>query len=60
MEDSVAGLQSQTAAGVAARVLVPDLLPCDSRYDGIWDNCLATLHELCPLIDRLNTEEADA
>lgn len=54
VEDSVAGLQSQTAAGVAARVLVPDLLPCDSRYDGIWDYCLTTLHELCALIDRLN------
>ena len=53
VEDSVAGLQSQTAAG-CVRVLVPDLLPCDERFDGLWDYCLPTLHDLCPLIDRLN------
>lgn len=56
VEDSVAGLQSQTAAG-CTRVLVPDLLPCDQRFEGLWDYCLPTLHELCPLIDRLNGEE---
>lgn len=56
VEDSVAGLQSQTAAG-CVRVLVPDLLPCDERFDGLWDHCLPTLHDLCPLIDRLNGEE---
>ena len=53
VEDSVAGLESQTAAG-CVRVLVPDLLPCDSRFDGLWDYRLNTLHELCGLIDRLN------
>ena len=56
VEDSVAGLQSQTAAG-CTRVLVPDLLPCDERYEGIWDYCIPSLHELCALIDRLNGEE---
>lgn len=59
VEDSVAGLQSQTAAG-CVRVLVPDLLPCDERFDGLWDHCLPTLHELCALIDRLDQEEKDA
>ena len=59
VEDSVAGLQSQTAAG-CARVLVPDLLPCDERFEGLYDYCLTTLHELCPLIDRLNGEKTDA
>ena len=56
VEDSVAGLQSQTAAG-CTRVLVPDLLPCDERFNGLWDYCLPTLHDLCPLIDRLNGEK---
>ena len=53
VEDSVAGLQSQTAAG-CVRVLVPDLLPCDQRFEGLWDHCLPSLHELCGLIDQLN------
>lgn len=59
VEDSIAGLQSQTAAG-CVRVLVPDLLPCDERFDGLWDYCLPTLHDLCGLIDRLNGEETHA
>ena len=59
VEDSVAGLQSQTAAG-CTRVLVPDLLPCDERFEGLYDHCLTTLHELCGLIDRLNQEEERA
>ena len=59
VEDSVAGLQSQTAAG-CVRVLVPDLLPCDERFEGLWDYCLPTLHDLCGLIDRLNGEETHA
>ncbi len=59
VEDSVAGLQSQTAAG-CLRVLVPDLLPCDSRFDGLWDYCLPSLHELCGLIDRLSQEDGHA
>lgn len=59
VEDSVAGLQSQTAAG-CTRVLVPDLLPCDERFQGLYDHCLPTLHGLCGLIDRLNQEEQDA
>lgn len=59
VEDSVAGLQSQTAAG-CVRVLVPDLLPFDERYEGLVDYCLPTLHGLCGLIDRLNQEEKDA
>ena len=57
VEDSVAGLKSQTAAG-CVRVLVPDLLPCDSRFDGLWDYCLPTLHDLCGLVDRLNGGQA--
>jgi HAD superfamily hydrolase (TIGR01509 family) len=56
VEDSVAGLKSQTAAG-CTRVLMPDLLPCDQRFEGLWDYCLPTLHDLCPLIDRLNGAE---
>jgi len=59
VEDSVAGLQSQTAAG-CVRVLVPDILPCDERFEGLWDYCLPTLHELCGVIDRLNQEDANA
>lgn len=55
VEDSVAGLKSQTAAG-CVRVLVPDVLPNDERYAGLWDYCLPTLHELCGLIDELNGE----
>ena len=56
VEDSVAGLQSLTAAG-AGRVLIPDLLPCDGRYAGLWDHCLTDLLQLCPLIDRLNAAQ---
>lgn len=59
VEDSVAGLQSQTAAG-CTRVLVPDLLPCDQRYEGLWDYCLPSLHELCALVDGLNQEDEHA
>ena len=36
--------------------MVPDLLPNDERFAGLWDYCLPTLHDLCPLIDRLNGE----
>lgn len=53
VEDSRAGLMSLTAAG-CTRVMIPDLLPCDSRFDGLWDHCLGDLSQLCPLIDRLN------
>ncbi len=56
VEDSVAGLQSQTAAG-CVRVLVPDLLPDDERFHGLYDHCLPTLGDLCGLIDRLNGAE---
>lgn len=53
VEDSLNGLKSLTAAG-AVRVMVPDLLPCDERFAGVVDYELASLHQLCGLIDRLN------
>lgn len=58
VEDSAAGLQSQTAAG-CVRVLIPDLLPNDERYAGLVDYCLDDLSQLCALVDRLNAQEAD-
>ena len=53
VEDSVAGLESITAAG-SVRVMIPDLLPNDERYIGLVDHELRTLSELPQLIDQLN------
>lgn len=56
VEDSVAGLKSITAAG-SVRVLIPDLLPYDERYQGLVDYCLPDLTHVCALVDRLNQEK---
>jgi len=53
VEDSVAGLQSLTAAG-SVRVLIPDLLPNDERFSALVDYELQGLADLPALIDRLN------
>ena len=53
VEDSVNGVRSVRASG-AHCVMIPDLLPCDARFTPYVDNCLTSLTELCPLIDRLN------
>lgn len=53
VEDSMAGLQSLTAAG-CVRVMIPDLLPCDERFSGLVDYELQTLAQLPKLTDRLN------
>lgn len=53
VEDSQAGLQSLTAAG-CVRVMIPDILPCDERFDGLTDHVLSTLAQLPALVDQLN------
>lgn len=53
VEDSIAGLQSLSAAG-CVRVMIPDLLPCDRRVAGLVDHQLQSLDQLPALIDRLN------
>lgn len=53
VEDSLNGCRSLTAAG-CVRVLIPDLLPNDGRFDGLTDYVLDTLNDLCALVDRLN------
>ena len=53
VEDSVAGLQSLTAAG-CVRVMIPDILPCDDRFAGLVDHQLQTLSQIPKLVDRLN------
>lgn len=53
VEDSHAGLQSLRAAGCVS-VMVPDLLPFSADLAPLVDHRLDTLHQLCPLIDRLN------
>lgn len=52
VEDSLAGLQSLTAAG-CVRVMIPDLLPRDERFAGLVDYELTDLSRLPALIDRL-------
>lgn len=52
VEDSLAGLQSLTAAG-CVRVMIPDLLPRDKRFAGLVDYELPDLTRLPALIDRL-------
>ena len=53
VEDSLKGLKSLTAAG-CVRVMIPDLLPCDERVQGLLDYKVENLANLLPLIDRLN------
>ena len=53
VEDSFYGVQAVRASG-AYSVMVPDMLPYGDRFTPFVDTCLASLHELCPLIDRLN------
>ena len=56
IEDSRNGLRSLRAAGVHS-VMIPDLLPFSDELAPSVDTCLASLHELCSLIDRLNSRE---
>ncbi|MBQ8149603.1 MAG: HAD family phosphatase [Clostridia bacterium] len=53
VEDSRNGLRSLRAAGVHS-VMIPDLLPFTGELAPFVDTCLPSLHDLCPLIDRLN------
>lgn len=53
IEDSRNGLRSLRAAGVHS-VMIPDLLPFSDELAPYVDTCLESLHDLCPLIDRLN------
>lgn len=53
VEDSFSGVRSVRASG-ARCVMIPDLLPYDARFTPYVDDCLTSLTELCPLIDRLN------
>lgn len=52
VEDSIAGLQSLSAAG-CVRVMIPDLLPCDELFHGLVDHRLDRLDQLPGLVDRL-------
>ena len=52
VEDSVAGLESLTAAG-CVRVMIPDLLPCDERFAGLVDYRLDGLEQIPKLVDRM-------
>lgn len=53
VEDSLNGVRSVRASG-ARCVMIPDLLPYDARFAPYVHDCLSSLTELCPLIDRLN------
>jgi HAD superfamily hydrolase (TIGR01509 family) len=53
VEDSYYGVQSIQASG-AHCVMIPDLLACGERFAPFVDDCLASLLDLCPLVDRLN------
>ncbi len=53
VEDSFYGVQAVRAAG-AHCVMVPDMLPFGPRFAPFVDTCLPSLHELCPLVDRMN------
>lgn len=55
IEDSRNGVKSLRAAGVHS-VMIPDLLPFTEELAPYVDTCLHSLHELCPLIDRLNQQ----
>lgn len=53
VEDSLSGLKAIRASG-ARSVMIPDLLPYAERFAPYVDDCLESLTELCPLVDRLN------
>lgn len=53
VEDSFSGVQAIRAAG-AHCVMIPDLLPYQPKFDPFVDDCLGSLNDLCPLVDRLN------
>jgi HAD superfamily hydrolase (TIGR01509 family) len=53
VEDSYYGVQSIHASG-AHCVMIPDLLACGERFAPYVDDCLPSLFDLCPLVDRLN------
>ncbi len=53
VEDSLNGVRAVRASG-ARCVMIPDMLPYGERFRPYVDDCLASLAELCPLIDRLN------
>lgn len=53
VEDSFYGVQAVRASG-AYSVMVPDMLPFGERFAPFVDSCLESLHEICPLVDRLN------
>lgn len=57
VEDSLNGLRSLTAAQCTS-VFIPDLLAYDERFHGLVSHQVASLHDLCPLIDRLNLAAA--
>ncbi|MCE5343832.1 MAG: HAD family phosphatase [Eubacteriales bacterium] len=54
VEDSYSGVQSIRASG-ARCVMIPDLLPCGERFAPYVDDCLPSLTDLCPLVERLNS-----
>ncbi len=53
VEDSHNGLMGLKAAGIPA-VMIPDLLPYEDSLEELVTYRLASLWELCPLVDRLN------
>lgn len=53
VEDSLNGLRSLKAANCLS-VMIPDLIPCDERFDGLVSHRLDDLTQLCGLIDRIN------
>ena len=53
VEDSLSGLKSLKAAGIAA-VMIPDLVEPDERFEGLVSYRLDHLGQLCALVDRLN------
>ncbi len=55
VEDSLNGLRSLKAANCVS-VMIPDLMPCDERFDGLVSHRLDNLTQLCGLIDRINLE----
>ncbi len=55
VEDSFYGVQAVRAAG-ARSVMIPDMLPYGERFAPYVDDCLPSLHALCPLVDSLNEQ----
>lgn len=53
LEDSPSGLAASKAAGLYT-VMVPDMLKPDQELLDMIDGCVTTLHDIIPLIERLN------